>query len=111
MEPARGFIIHLSDYKSSAGCILEHDGIAVNASVAMVEQIARRAGPTRGMLTLGYAGWSPKQLETEMESGGWVIAPATPELLFDTPNPLKWGMAIASLGFDIGNFSTVVGHA
>ena len=37
----------------------------------------------RAVLALGYAGWSPGQLETEIQSNGWLHCPADPDLIFD----------------------------
>ena len=38
----------------------------------------------------GYSGWGPDQLERELASGAWIIAPATGELLFDTAPDALW---------------------
>ena len=106
----RGFIIH-SDEFTARGTIVHHDGLAVTSNAEVLEAIIGGDGPKQGMLVIGYAGWSAGQLEAEMESGCWIVASASKQLLFDTSNDRKWGMAIASLGFDVGNFSSVVGHA
>jgi len=34
---------------------------------------------------VGYAGWSPGQLEAELVDTGWQVAPAEAEHIFDTP--------------------------
>ncbi|MBY0525039.1 MAG: YqgE/AlgH family protein [Gemmataceae bacterium] len=44
----------------------------------------------RFRLFSGYAGWGPQQLERELATGSWAIAPATAELLFDSPYKELW---------------------
>ncbi len=110
VESNRGFIIHSADF-SANGAICQHDGVTVTSNAEVLQAIAKGDGPKHGLLALGYAGWTAGQLEAEMENGGWIIVSATKQLLFDTDNEMKWGLAIASLGFDVGNFSNLVGHA
>ena len=38
----------------------------------------------------GYAGWGPKQLESEMDQGAWVVLPGNGELIFETPVLELW---------------------
>jgi putative transcriptional regulator len=38
----------------------------------------------------GYAGWGPGQLESELQSGSWLVTPAESELLFSTPVDALW---------------------
>jgi putative transcriptional regulator len=106
----RGFIIH-SDEFMAGGTIHQSDGMAITSNSEILKEIAEGRGPKYGMLALGYTGWGAGQLEAEIESGSWIIVSATKQLLFETENDLKWSLAIASLGFDVGNFSGVVGHA
>ena len=47
---------------------------------------------------LGYAGWGEGQLEQELGEEAWILCPATPKLLFDTPPQDLWGAALRSLG-------------
>ncbi len=110
VESNRGFIVHEAEYPAE-GCLIAKDGIAVTASLSILQDLAEGKGPKNGMLVLGYAGWAAGQLESEIETGSWIIAPATRQLVFDTANDLKWNVAIASMGIDLGHLSTDVGHA
>lgn len=106
----RGFIIH-SDEFTAGDTIFQGDGLAITSNAEILKAIADGSGPRHGLLALGYSGWGAGQLEAEIESGNWIVVSATKQLLFETENDLKWNLAIASLGFDVGNFSSVVGHA
>ena len=110
VESNRGFIIHSDDVVAN-GIISRQDGVVVTSNADILQSIADGRGPKQTLLALGYAGWTAGQLESEMESGSWIIVSATKQLLFETDNEMKWGLAIASLGFDVGHFSNAVGHA
>lgn len=109
-ENNRGFIIHSDDFMA-AGAVCHNDGVVVTSNAEVLQAIANEQGPRNALLALGYAGWSPRQLEAEIESGSWIIVSATKQLLFNTDSDMKWELAIASLGFDIGHLSSTVGHA
>ncbi len=110
VDANRGFVVHSSDY-SAEGNIIDKNGISVSANIAVLQALAQGKGPSRGMLVLGYAGWSPGQLEAEIEQGSWIITDADPQLVFATGDEKKWSNAVASLGIDLGHFSSDVGHA
>jgi putative transcriptional regulator len=38
----------------------------------------------------GYAGWGPGQLESELATGAWAVAPASGQALFETPIAEMW---------------------
>ena len=54
---------------------------------------------------LGYSGWSPGQLEEEMEDKTWVTTDLSEDLIFSTPPDLIWSEAMRRLG----NTYTVIG--
>jgi putative transcriptional regulator len=110
VEGNRGFIIHSDDFIAS-GTIHQNDGLAITSNAEVLKAIAGGSGPRHSLLALGYSGWGAGQLEAEIEGGSWIVVPATRQILFETGNDIKWNLAIASLGFDVGNFSSVVGHA
>ncbi|MBW7914299.1 MAG: YqgE/AlgH family protein, partial [Taibaiella sp.] len=49
-------------------------------------------------LFVGYAGWSPGQLENEIKDGSWLIADVTQQVVFDTAPENVWKAAVLSLG-------------
>ena len=110
VESYRGFVMHSAD-QIPQDALYTSEGIVVSASVNILQKIANGDGPEKGLLMLGYAGWAAGQLEQEIEGGSWLVAPASRKLVFETPNDSKWAVATASLGFDMGHFSTQVGHA
>jgi putative transcriptional regulator len=63
------------------------------------------------LVTLGYAGWSPGQLEDEIKRNGWLTVKADAHVLFDLPAEDRLGAAMHKLGLNFGNLSDVAGHA
>ena len=60
------------------------------------EQIARAVGEVR--LFAGYAGWSPGQLEAEVEEGAWWVLDSLPADAFDVQPDLMWGRVLRRQG-------------
>jgi putative transcriptional regulator len=49
-------------------------------------------------LYAGYSGWSAGQLEEELESGAWVVRPATVKHVFSDDPEEGWRLALGELG-------------
>ena len=58
-------------------------GVALSTDPAILSAIADGTGPRRFLFALGYAGWSPGQLEAEIERGAWITIPPDEALVFD----------------------------
>lgn len=110
VDAARGLVVHSPDYNHRETVHLS-DAISVTSNLQVLHDIAAGQGPEKHLLTLGYAGWAPGQLEAEIEANSWISVPATPKLIFDTPNGEKWELAAESLGIDMFKLSGDVGHA
>ena len=110
VESGRGFVLHSADFQID-GTLVVDDGIALTASVDILKAIADGGGPQQRLLALGYAGWGPGQLETEIQANGWLHVHADTALVFDGDLDKKWERAMAKLGVQIPMLSGEVGHA
>ena len=111
VETGRGFVLHSQDYQSHLHTLLVTGGFAMTATMDILEEIARGQGPERALMMLGYAGWGPGQLESEIARNGWLTADASRALVFDTPARDKWTAALESLGVDPVLLSADAGRA
>lgn len=100
VETGRGFVLHTSDYASGAGTMEVASGVAMTATLDILEDIATGSGPKRSMLGLGYAGWGPGQLEDELIQNGWLVCDANEDILFGRAAEHKWTAALKILGVD-----------
>ncbi len=110
VESGRGFVLHSDDYVQDSTLMIDA-GVALTATTDVLKAIARGGGPKRSLLALGYAGWSPGQLDAEIQSNGWLHVDPDDELIFGDDLGGKWEQAIAKLGIDMTLFSSEAGHA
>ena len=111
VETGRGFVLHTPDYVLNEATIVTPNEICLTATVEILRAIATGGGPAQALLTLGYAGWAPGQLEHEISNNGWLHCTADRGLLFDSDIDAKYGKAIAKLGIDPVLLSSSAGHA
>ena len=111
VEHGRGFVLHDRGYQSTLTSLEVNDDFAMTATLDILEDLARGTGPDRALLALGYAGWGPGQLESELAQNGWLTCDADVELVFDTPNPAKWEAALTRLGISSLMLSSDAGRA
>lgn len=111
VESARGFVLHTLDYRSEAGTLEVTDTVGMTATLDVLEDIARGEGPATSMLALGYAGWGPGQLESEIVANGWLTSDPRDDILFGRANEHKWTAALKLLGVDPILLSSAAGHA
>lgn len=106
----RGFVLHqpLAEWNST---LKIDDDTGLTTSKDILEAMAAGNGPSRMMVTLGYAGWAPGQLEDEIKRNGWLTVEANTNLIFDLPAEERLAAAMNLLGLNFGNFSDVAGHA
>ena len=60
-------------------------------------------------LFCGYSGWSPGQLEKEIENGDWLLQTSKIDLLFNLKSEIIWENATESLGINIMDISNMSG--
>lgn len=100
VEHGRGFVLHSSEYLVEGSSLRVDGSFAMTATVEILKDMARGAGPTQALLALGYAGWGPGQLESEIQANGWLTAAAKSELVFGDGDDGKWSAALRSISID-----------
>ncbi|AXT27329.1 YqgE/AlgH family protein [Ruegeria sp. AD91A] len=111
VEMSRGFVLHGSDYEANLHSMHISEEFSMTATLDVLEDLASGSGPLNSMLTLGYSGWGPGQLEDEIAMNGWLTTEATTKLVFDVPDDEKWEAALATLGVDPLTLSASAGRA
>jgi putative transcriptional regulator len=100
VEPQLGLTLHTPDYWVE-GTLRITTGISLTGQAEILRAIGAGKGPKRYLLALGYAGWAPGQLESEMKAGGWIVVPADAAIVFDDKYDTKWERARARRGTEI----------
>lgn len=111
VETGRGFVLHSADYFVPDTTLSIRGGVCLTATLDILRAIASGKGPGRALLALGYAGWSPGQLESEIQANGWLHCPADTGLIFDADNESKYARAMAKIGIDPSHLVADAGHA
>lgn len=95
VQPTLGFVVHSAEYRRPETVMIGIGNVAMTASREIMLDIAHGKGPKRKLITFGYAGWGPGQLENEMSRGDWYTAPAETKLIFDEDRDKVWDSAVA----------------
>lgn len=111
VDTGRGFVLHTSDFHLDASTLPISEELSLTATVEILKAIAEGRGPEHSLLTLGYAGWAPGQLESEIQANGWLITDSDPDIIFSAADGERYRRALATLGVDLAALSPVSGRA
>lgn len=106
----RGFVLHtpIGEWQST---LAVGSDIGLTTSKDILQAVARGEGPHQILVTLGYAGWAPGQLEHELSQNAWLTVQAKREVIFDLPSEERLPAAMSLLGVDYASLSEQAGHA
>ncbi|MGK5066769.1 YqgE/AlgH family protein [Janthinobacterium sp. AD80] len=110
VQDDRGFVLHTPGARYSSSLTVT-DEIAFTTSIDVLEAVAKGDGPERLLVSIGYSGWSPGQLEEEIGRNGWLTVGASADILFDFPIEQRYVAAIKLLGIDPLMLASEAGHA
>ena len=106
----RGFVLHSSQSGWNSSLVLSKE-LMITTSKDILMSLGTQKAPEQFIVTLGYAGWGPGQLEQELQANSRLTTPADSEILFKTPIEQRWKKATEKLGIDVAHLSTDIGHA
>ena len=105
----RGFVIHNSGVWKNTTEI--NEDTFITSSRDIIDDIIDGHGPNHSLFIVGYSGWGPGQLESELMTNSWISAPYDPSIIFDVDTESRWEKSIDSLGIKSINITDQVGHA
>jgi putative transcriptional regulator len=73
--------------------------------------VACGEGPQQILVTLGYAGWAPGQIEYELAQNAWLTVAARHDVIFELPAEQRFAAAMDLLGVNYASLSENAGHA
>jgi putative transcriptional regulator len=94
VQPELGFVIHSAEYRRNETIEVD-ERVAITGSRQILRDIGHKRGPQKSLFALGYAGWGPGQLESELARHDWFTAPEEPKLIFDDDRANLWEDAMA----------------
>jgi putative transcriptional regulator len=111
VDTDRGYILHSNERGNRPATAAITSEIALTPTVDMLRAISDGRGPDKWLLTLGYAGWGPGQIEDEIVHNGWIHCDADAALVFDAEMDSKWQRAFGKLGAGLSGLSSEAGRA
>lgn len=110
VQTDRGFVLHTpTGTWQSTLAVGEHIGLTTSKDI--LQATARGEGPSQLLVTLGYAGWAPGQLEHELAQNAWLTVNADTRILFETPAEQRYDASLKLLGISLAMLSNDAGHA
>ncbi len=94
VEPYRAFTLHSRDVMPENSVPVDEE-TAFNVQGDVLRALAGGPAPAHTLCALGYSGWAPGQLESELERGDWFVVAADQALIFNEEPARTWEQAVA----------------
>lgn len=109
VQPQSGWVLADDPSLEGEGVIEVGPRLRVSSSREAFDALAEPpSGPApRRLVLLGYSGWGPAQLESEIARGAWLPVPLDAGVLFDCAAEERWERAYALLGLTPGHLMSM----
>jgi putative transcriptional regulator len=105
VQPSALSFLHSDSFIPDANVL---PNLSLGHSLDTLIELGQSFSPTQKVkMFAGYAGWSPGQLEEEMERKAWVTHPANLDLVFDTDPAELWTRILTQKGWRYKLLSTL----
>ncbi len=111
VEYKSGFLLHSKEYQIKNTTLKINEHFSLTNDTKAISDVYKGKGPVSSLFMLGYAGWSPGQLEKEIMEDSWLVAKADPELVFNNSFSDKYNLSLEVLGIENAFFSSSSGKA
>lgn len=83
------------------------DGLYLGGDFKHIKKLVeeRVANESNIRFFIGYSGWNPEQLDTELRDNSWVVANSTPDIIMNKETKNLWRDVLRSMGNEIALLS------
>ena len=92
------FILFNGSLPSGEGWTIEQEENPISVGISLTLLRSLIETKSHFEILLGYAGWSPGQLDQEIQRGSWLYSDLDPSILLSMPLKDRYDFAIAHLG-------------
>ena len=107
----RGFVLHSPDWFREDATLKVSDAVGLTTTKDVLEALVSDDAPERAVLAVGYAGWGPGQLESEIADNAWLLCGGDEGLVFGDGLDGKWAEALGRIGVSPEQLSAFGGTA
>tara|TARA_B100000900_G_scaffold407917_1_gene421385 strand:+ start:689 stop:1246 length:558 start_codon:yes stop_codon:yes gene_type:complete len=110
VTPFSPFVIHSLEKKYDETHEVTSN-LGVSSRPDVIQSLLNKDFPKNFIVSFGYTGWSPGQLEEEIQQGSWLIIPANEQIIFSTKSDKRIEEASKLAGFNLKLVSRNYGTA
>ena len=100
VEPYRAFTLHSRDVMTEYSVAVDEE-TAFSVQADVLTALAAGIGPRHVIFALGYSGWGPGQLESELKRDDWYIVLPDQALVFSDDPERIWEEAVARFSTEL----------
>ncbi|AJC49094.1 YqgE/AlgH family protein [Allofrancisella guangzhouensis] len=108
-------ILHTTNGRNYSSTVRLDEGLAITASIDILEDLANNILPEYFLPIVGYSCWTAEQLTNEIKANDWIVTTKlSKKILFNYENKAKWQHHIEHAGYSFQNLDTLfkkIGHA
>ena len=114
ISPYKVLILHTTNGRNYDSSIKLDQGLAVTASIDILEDLANNILPEYFLPIVGYSCWTSEQLTEEIKSNDWIVTDKlNKKILFNYENTKKWQNHLEHAGYSLQNLNNIfenIGH-
>ncbi|ALB01543.1 hypothetical protein ACH24_02035 [Francisella persica ATCC VR-331] len=102
ISPHKIMILHTTNGRNYSSTIKLDEGLAITASMDILEDLANNILPEYFLPVVGYSCWTANQLTDEIKSNDWIVTnKLSKKILFNHENKVKWQNHLEHAGYTL----------
>ena len=99
-------LFYIHKFPEIRNCIKINDELYWGGDLSNVKNLITTNKLNRNNIRffVGYAGWSPKQLDDELRERSWVVARVKTNILLEEPSDTIWNKIVLNMGNDYAHW-------